>query len=77
MFSPFQKDLADCSINELENKIAELSRKYHMSMNPDIQNQIATFIDIYKVELHTRIAQQALKNQNNGNKDLDNLIKVS
>jgi len=81
LFSPFQTNLDDCSINEIENKIAELSRKYHQANNPALQDQIATFIDIYKVELHSRIAKETLKNQQqnneNGDDSLDNLINVS
>lgn len=56
MFSPLQKDLSEHSINELELKIAELSKKYFIATNPALQNQLSTFIDIYKVELQSRLA---------------------
>jgi hypothetical protein len=81
VFSPFQKDLSEYTINELELKIADLSRKWQMSSgNPSVQDQIVTFIDIYKVELHTRIAQEQAKAQQSPDSDespLDKLINIS
>ena len=81
VFSPFQKDLAEYSINELELKIAELSRKWQMAAaNPAMQAQIVTFIDIYKVELHSRIASEQLKAQQTHDSEespLDKLINVN
>jgi len=77
MFSPFQKDLSEYTIPELENKIQELSKKYWISNNPDVQAQIATFLDIYKVELQVRLAKEAQKNATAGDDSLDNLINVS
>jgi hypothetical protein len=81
VFSPFQQDLSELTISEIELKIAELSRKWAMSgHNPMIQDQLVTFIDIYKVELHSKIAKQQLKaqqSQDSSNSPLDKLINVS
>jgi hypothetical protein len=74
MFSPFSTDLSNQSINQLEQKVAELSQKYFATSNPQLRDQIATFIDIYKQELHTKLAQQSSQSGDNG---LDNLINIS
>lgn len=76
MFSPFQPELSDMTLPQLEQKVAELSRKYFVTHNPQLQQQIATFIDIYKQEIATRIAKQKL-DQQNGDSDLDNLININ
>jgi hypothetical protein len=48
--------------------------------NPAMQDQIVTFIDIYKVELHSRIASEQLKAQQTHDSEespLDKLINVN
>lgn len=76
MFSPFQPELSDMTLPQLEQKVAELSQKYFATHNPQLQQQISTFIDIYKQEIASKIAKQKL-DQQNGNDDLDNLINVN
>jgi ribosome-associated translation inhibitor RaiA len=76
MFHPFQPELEDMTIPQVEEKIFELSKKYHQASNPQVKDQIATFIEIYKTELSVKIAKQKL-NDDNDNKDLDNLINIS
>ena len=76
MFHPFQPELEDLTIPQVEQKVLELSRKYHSTANPQVRDQIATFLDIYKTELQVKLAKQKL-NQDNDNKDLDNLINIS
>jgi len=78
MLNPLVDSLADLSINELENKIIELQRKYFMTSNLGVQQQIQTFLEIYKEELHTRRRIEAERQkQQNGDNSLDNLINVS
>ena len=71
--------LADLSLNEIEEKIVVLQRRYFMTANPGVQLQIQNFLEIYKEELHTRRAIEAnrQKEQQDGENGLDNLIKVS
>ena len=79
MFNPLVDNLSSLTDNEVELKISELSRKYFMSRNPQVQDQISNILEMYKQEMYVRRAQQ--KNQlqidQNDNNGLDNLIKVS
>ena len=79
MLNPLVDSLAGLTINELENKVVELQRKYFMSHNPQVQAQIATILYIYKEEVQTRraIEYERQKNQENGENGLDSLINVS
>lgn len=79
MLNPLVDSLADLTINELEEKIVVLQRRYFMTANLGVQHQIQNFLEIYKEELHTRRAIEAnrQKEQQDGENGLDNLIKVS
>lgn len=79
MHNPLVNNLDNLSINELEQKIFELQRKYFQTHNPSVQLQITNFLEIYKNELHTRraIETQRMRDQENDNNSLDSLIKVS
>lgn len=79
MLNPLVDSLSDLSINELEEKIVVLQRRYFMTANPGVQAQIQNFLEIYKEEVHTRrrIEEQRQREQNNGENGLDNLINVS
>ncbi len=79
MLNPLVDSLSDLSINELEEKIIVLQRRYFMTANPGVQAQIANFLEIYKQEIQTRraIEYQRQKDQENGDSGLDNLINVS
>jgi|TARA_B110000977_G_C10878647_1_gene416599 hypothetical protein len=76
LFNPLIDSLSDLSVNELTNKIDELSRKYFMSSNPDIQLQIQLILEMYNSELTVRQSKD-MKNIENGDKSLDNLINIS
>ena len=79
MLNPLVDSLSDLTINELEEKIVVLQRRYFMTANLGVQQQIQNFLEIYKEELHTRRAIEAnrQREQDNGENGLDNLIKVS
>ena len=79
MLNPLVDSLAGLSINELEDKIVVLQRRYFMTANLGVQSQITNFLEIYKEELHTRrmIEYQRQKDQDNSGSGLDNLINVS
>jgi hypothetical protein len=80
MLHPYVDNLDKLSINELEDKVIELQRKYFLTNNPSVQSQISVIIDIYKEQIQTRHridAQRQRDNQQDGDNSLDNLIKVS
>lgn len=79
MINPLIDSLADLSINELEEKIVVLQRRYFMTANPGVQHQISNFLEIYKQEVQTRraVEYERQKNQENGESGLDDLINVS
>lgn len=79
MFNPLLEDLTQLTLAELDEKISSLSRKYWMTTNPSVQQQIAVTLDQLKQEARIKQAQQNTAN-NNGekdDKDLDNLINIS
>ena len=75
MFNPLVDNFNDLSDNDIELKIAELSRKYFISHNPQVQQQIQTIIEMLREETKKRNAKN-LSSQN-PESDLDNLINVS
>ena len=78
MLNPLVDSLTDLSINELEDKIVVLQRRYFMTANLGVQSQITNFLEIYKEEVHTRrMIEYQRQNENNGDEGLDNLINVS
>ena len=79
MLHPFSEDTSKLSVSEIHNKIAELTQKYFRTSNPQLQEQIHTFIEFYKQEALIKEAKEKLEqeNQENNNLDLDKLIKVS
>ena len=78
MFNPLIDSFDGISDSEIEDKISELSRKYFISRNPYVQQQISTILEMYKEEMRSRRAKQRLKDQEqNGENGLDNLINIS
>tara|TARA_B100002019_G_scaffold275194_1_gene272849 strand:- start:1911 stop:2144 length:234 start_codon:yes stop_codon:yes gene_type:complete len=77
MFNPFVNDLNELSAQELENKAIELSKKYWQTQNPDVRVQIQNVLNMYREELKVRRAQEKVKNQDNDDNSLDNLINIS
>jgi len=78
MFNPLVDSFNELSDNEIEQKIVELSRKFFMSSNPDVQTQISNILEMYKEEMRSRQAKQRIKNlEQNGENGLDNLINIS
>ncbi len=80
MLHPLVNDLQNFTDSQLEEKLHDLQRKYFKTINPSVQSQIATILEIYREELHTRrsIAAQKQREQMDSNgKDLDSLINIS
>ena len=80
MFHPFSEDTSALTVAQLHDKISELTHKYFSTSNPQVQEQISTFIDFYRQEALVKEAKEKLeqeKNQQNGDLDLDKLINIS
>lgn len=73
---PLVDNLQGLKEAEIEAKINDLTRKYFMSRNPDVQLQIASVLETYKEELNTRRQAEWQKMTENRDKNLDKLIKV-
>jgi len=74
---PLADDFSNLKDLEIESKIQELSRKYWMTNNPNIQNQISLFLDLYRSELANRRAKLWQEQTGKRNENLDKLINVS
>ena len=77
--NPFVDDLSDISTSDLSDKINDLSKKYFMTKNPEVQNQIRAVLEMYRAEAVSRQAKETLNQNNsaNGENSLDNLINIS
>ena len=80
MFHPFQEDTSEMSVAQLHEKIADLTKKYFSTNNPQVKEQISTFLEYYKQEALIKEAKEKLdqeKNRKDGDLDLDKLINIS
>jgi hypothetical protein len=51
---------------------------YHITSNPEVQNQIVLLLDTYKIEMEERrLSAQKKQSEASDENSLDNLIKVS
>jgi hypothetical protein len=62
---------------QVEEKVAELSKKYWQTRNPEVQMQIGTALNQFKEELYIRKQKEMNKPVDDGDNSLDKLIKVS
>lgn len=74
---PLLSDLSSLKDQEIHSKISDLTNKYFMTRNIEVQSQIANVLDSLRDELRTRNVRQMQEQMKNGNKNLDSLIKVS
>jgi hypothetical protein len=76
MNHPFAPDFTDMRDDEVELKLNELMKKYHMAYrmgNQELLTQLATFVNIYKEELSNRFRAKITQSENG---DLGELINV-
>ena len=71
MLHPFSEDTSNLSINQLYEKINDLTKKYFLTNNTEVKQQIQTFIDYYKQEIKVKEAAERKKAEENGEIDLD------
>lgn len=74
---PLVEDLSSLKDNEIESKVLDLSKKYWMSRNPDLQFQIKLLLDQYNEELRLRRSKLLQQQNETRNQDLDKLIKIN
>ena len=77
MLHPFSEDTKDLTVSELQEKLSDLSKKYFQTHNPQVKEQIGTFIEFYKQEILIKEQKLRQEEQKNGDLDLDNLINIS
>lgn len=74
---PFVHDLEHLKDNEVELKIQELTKKYFMTINVELREQVVMVLEAYKEELGKRRAKAwEIQNQTR-DKGLDKLINIS
>lgn len=80
MFNPLLPDLTKIKDQELEDKILELSQKYHISLRlgqGSVAQQIVLTLDAYKIEQQHRQAEKMSELMNKQKKQgLDDLVNV-
>lgn len=74
---PLVINLPDLKTSEIEAKINDLTKKYFMTQNYEVQSQITSMLDTYKEELSNRQREEWNKVMESRNKGLDKLINVS
>jgi len=77
MLHPFSEDTTNLTVSQLQEKISDLTKKYFQAINPQVREQISTFIEYYKQEARIKEEKNRLETQENGDLDLDNLINIS
>lgn len=73
---PLVNDLAELKDAEIESRINDLTRKYFMTSNFQVQQQISAILDVYKEAISERRRIAFEEMMESRNKDLDKLIKV-
>ena len=76
-FNPLVDSLSSLSDTEVDKKIMELQKKFFMSANPQVKQQIAVFVDMYREEARTRQQKAYEKLNSDNDSDLDNLININ
>lgn len=73
---PLANNISDLKESELNNKITDLNKKYFMTNNVQVKEQIAMLLDTYREQLVIvqREAWEALAERKN--KELDKLINI-
>jgi hypothetical protein len=63
--------------SEIEEKITDLTKKYFMTSNIEVQMQISSLLENYKEEIGKRRQLQLQRLMQKSEKSLDNLVKVN
>ena len=78
MMHPFTPDLSKLSDKELEDKTQELTKKYFQAtrFSPSVAGQIVLLLDSYKLEREERQRAREKLAAENGENDVNELIKI-
>jgi hypothetical protein len=63
--------------SEIEEKITDLTKKYFMTSNIEVQMQISSLLENYKEEIGKRRQLQLQRLMQKSEKSLDSLVKVN
>ena len=74
---PLAGDFEKLKDSEIESKIQDLSRKYFMTYNSDVQQQISMILNDYNQELSKRRQAALEKMMKTADKSIDKLVKVN
>jgi len=74
---PLAGDMSQFKDNELEEKINSLTRKYFMTYNMEVRQQMSMLLETYKTELSKRRQLALDKLMQKSEKNLDKLVKVN
>jgi len=74
---PLAGDMSQFKDNELEEKINSLTRKYFMTYNVEVRQQMSMLLETYKTELSKRRQIALDKLMQKSEKNLDKLVKVN
>lgn len=77
MIHPLINNASELTMTELEGKVAELTKKYFMTTNTDLQSQISAAIAVFSEALSTKRQAEWDKLQAKSDKHLDKLINIS
>lgn len=77
MIHPFVNDISTLKDTELETKIQEISKKYWMTNNINVRDQMSSILEMYQEELRDRRIKLIQKQYEGRDKDLDKLIKIN
>ena len=76
---PLAPSLSGLSDQELDKKIQELTERYYQSLrfSPSISSQIVLLLDSYNSEQQTRSLAKSKKSAENGDNNINDLIKIN
>lgn len=78
MINPLITEIESLSDSEIDQKIGDLQKKYFISKNPQVKDQLLNILNIYREEAKARQQKAYAKmNQNNDDSDLDSLININ
>jgi hypothetical protein len=74
---PLITNLSEMKDAEIEAKITDLGKKYFMTQNFGLQQQISAVLETYKEEMATRRHNEWQRMMENREKGLDKLININ
>lgn len=74
---PLINNLSDMKDAEIEAKISDLGKKYFMTHNVGLQQQISIVLETYKEEMANRRRNEWQRMMENREKGLDKLININ